>query len=275
MPLAVGAVVLLITGAILAPVQRAAGGTLLHSVYPALVVGLTVPLSGALRYGSETRLRRRVSSLFARYVPPPVAAELVRDGRVDEAADGQRLELTVLFCDLRGFTPLAASLEPVQVNQVLSHYYEYVSAAVLDAGGTIIQYVGDEVFAVFGAPVQRTDHASVALRCARTLQADRARLEQALSAGGLPTVDFGIGLNSGEVVAVHAGSTFRRQYAVVGDPVNVGARLCSEAGAGQVVASSTTVGAVEGPVPGERFVPTLKGIDREVVAWRITPGSDG
>lgn len=271
MPMAVASSLLVMGVAVLVPVQRAAGGTLLHSVYPAMAVGLAIPLSGALRYAAETRLRRRVSSLFARYIPPTVAAELVRDGRIDEAVEGQRLVVTVFFCDLRGFTPLAASLEPAQVNQLLSHYYEYVSAMLFEAGGTIIQYVGDEVFAVFGAPVARSDHAEVALRCALAVQAERTRLEVLLAADDLPMVDFGIGVNSGEVVAVHAGSTFRRQYAVVGDPVNVGARLCSEARIGEVVASSATVDGVTDPPAGELYHPSLKGIDRDVVAWRFTP----
>jgi adenylate cyclase len=260
--------------ALVAPVARASSGTLLHSIYPALAVAFAIPLSGAVRYLAETRLRRRVSSLFARYVPPAVAEELVRDGRLAEVAEGQRLEVTVFFCDLRGFTPLAATLEPSQVNAVLSRYYEYVSAAVLSEGGTIIQYVGDEVFAVFGAPLARADHAAAALRCALDVQARRIELEQQLTEHGLPMVDFGIGINAGEVVAVHAGSTFRRQYAVVGDPVNVGSRLCSEARTGQVVASDSAVdekpGSADHPV-GEQYHPDLKGVDRDVVAWRFTP----
>jgi adenylate cyclase len=270
-PLALAASLALGVGAAVGAVQRAGDGVLLHGVYPILAVALAVPLSGSVRYALETRLRRRVTALFARYVPPPVAAELVRDGRVDEAVGGQRLDVTVLFCDLRGFTPLAASLEPVQVNQVLSSYYEYVSAAVLAERGTIIQYVGDEVFAVFGAPLPRSDHADAALRCALAVQAGRGELEEALAGDRLPMVGFGIGVNTGEVVAVHAGSSFRRQYAVVGDPVNVGARLCAEARDGQVVASEATVSAANATAGGVAYHPTLKGVDRDLTAWRYDP----
>ena len=244
---------------------------MLHSVYPLFAVALAVLLSGALRYWSETRLRRRVSSLFARYVPPPVADELVRDGRLAAVVEGQRLPVTVFFCDLRGFAPLAASLSPSEVNQVLSEYYEHVSSRVLDHGGTIIQYVGDEVFAVFGAPVSREDHAAAALWCALQVQADAPALAASLAERSLPAVAFGIGLNTGEVVAAHAGSSFRRQYAVVGDPVNVGSRLCGQAAGGEVVAADETVADSGITITGERFSPLLKGVERAVVAWRIEP----
>lgn len=271
----------LVAAAMVVPVQAAASGAPLHSVYPLLAVALAIPLSGGVRYAAETRLRRRVSDLFARYVPPTVARELVRDGRVDAAAEGQRLDVSVFFCDLRGFTPLAASLEPAQVNRVLSHYYEYVSAAVLDAGGTIVQYVGDEVFAVFGAPLPRADHAAAALRCALGVQAGRSTLERSLRDEGLPMVDFGIGVNSGEVVAAHAGSSFRRQYSVIGDAVNVGSRLCNEARVGEVVAAAETVEAaaddpdvVPDGVAGDPYQAALKGVDRAVTAWRFGP-ADG
>lgn len=274
LPLAALSAIGLMGVALVVPVQRAASGTLLHSVYPALAVALAVPLSGGVRYLVETRLRRRVSTMFARYVPPPVAAEIVREGRLGDAVQGQRLEVSVFFCDLRGFTPLAASLEPAQVNQLLSHYYEYVSALVLAENGTIMQYVGDEVFAVFGAPLARADHAAAALRVALAVQAGRSRLESRLVEDGLPIVEFGIGINSGEVVAVHAGSTFRRQYAVVGDAVNVGSRLCSEARDGQVVASDSTVDAAAEPIgvdEAEPYHPDLKGVERDMVAWRFAP----
>jgi adenylate cyclase len=231
---------------------------------------MAIPLSGGVRYVAETRLRRRVAALFARYVPPPVAEELVRDGRLDVAVEGQRLEVTVFFCDLRGFTPLAASLQPAQVNRVLSAYYEYVSAVLLAEAGTIIQYVGDEVFAVFGAPLPTPDHAAAALRCAMEVQGGRQDLARVLAADGLPMIELGIGLHTGEVVAVHAGSSFRRQYSVVGDPVNVGSRLCAQAGPGEVVASATTVEAVPVIEGGARFRPALKGVARGVTAWRFT-----
>ncbi len=270
-PVAITTSMIIGVGTVVGVVERASGGVLLHGVYPVIAVAFAVPLSGSLRYAAETRLRRRVSSLFSRYVPPQVAAELVKDGRIAEVVEGQRLEVTVFFCDLRSFTPLAASLEPTQVNQVLSDYYEYVSAAVLAESGTIIQYVGDEVFAVFGAPVGRDDHAPAALRCAFSVQARRAELEATLADSGLPMVDFGIGVNSGQVVAVHAGSTFRRQYAVVGDPVNVGARLCSEARIGEVVASDETVSAAGLEAEGASYQPTLKGVQRQVTAWRYLP----
>jgi adenylate cyclase len=213
-------------------------GVIIDPVYPmAAIIGATV---GALvvRYFTEVRQRRRVNALFARYVPATVAQQLVDNDLFDDVVNGVRHDITVFFCDLRGFTPIAATLEPAEVRMLLDAYYEHVCSRILEREGTIMQFVGDEVFAVFGAPVARSDHATAALECALSVQRDRPRLDDDLGARGLPPVRFGIGLNSGEVVAAHVGPVHRRQYSVVGDTVNVGSRLCGQAAADQVVAAT-------------------------------------
>src|SRR5204863_9190827 len=151
--------------------------------------------------------------------------------------EGRRLEVTVLFCDLRGFTPFTASLPPSTVKDALNIYYRHMSALVLEHGGTLLQYVGDEVYACWGAPVSRDDHAEAALICAQAFHAENAAIAEELATMDAPAIQYGIGLNSGPVVAAHVGNELRRQYGLVGDTVNVGARLCSQAKAGEVVVS--------------------------------------
>ena len=132
---------------------RADTGTIMNLTYPTIAVALAVPLSGAVRYFMETRQRRRVNAIFSQYVPERVATQLIDEGHVDRVAEGLRVEVTAMFCDLRGFTALSSSLAPTEVNRMLSDFYEYGTRLVLDHDGTVMTYIGDEIFAIFGAPV--------------------------------------------------------------------------------------------------------------------------
>ena len=114
-----------------------------------------------------------------------------------------------------------------------------------------MKYVGDEVFAVWGAPLPSDDHPQRALECAIAIQAAHARAQpRAASSRGRPEVSFGIGLNTGEAVAAHFGGGRRRQYDVVGDTVNVGARLCSAAGRGEIILSDAVSDSGHVPAAG-------------------------
>jgi len=138
-----------------------------------------------------------------------------------------------------------------------------------------MKYVGDEVFAVWGAPLPSENHPEMALKCAIAIQLLTPELNRELLERGAPEVSFGIGLNSGDAVAAHFGGGRRRQYDVVGDTVNVGARLCSAAGRGEVIVSDELLQRVPSPPEVEPVGPvTLKGVSREVRLWRVVlPGS--
>jgi adenylate cyclase len=252
---------------------RVDGGRLMDVVRPVSAV-LAVMLATVLLRGlAELRQRRQVQSLFGEYVPAGVVAQLLDQGRVDAAAGGERLDVALLFCDLRGFTTMAESLEPAQVRDVLNAYYLATTRVVFDHGGTVMQYVGDEVFAVFGAPIPQGEAAATALRCAVAMQAAAGALNGRLAGRGLPPVAYGIGLHRGEVVAAHVGNEIRRQYAVVGDPVNVGSRLCGQAGAGEVVVSDAVLDRAGEPLPVEPLGPLpLKGKRQPVRAFRVAAG---
>jgi adenylate cyclase len=218
-----------------------AAGALWPILWPILVVALAAALGTLWRYLAEHRHRRRAQELFARYVPDAVVAELADARTLDRAAMPREVEVAVLFCDLRGFTPVAGALQPAQVRGLLDAFYDYAVGIVHEHGGTVMQFVGDEVYAVFGAPLS-DDH-----RCAHALDAacalvDRVgELDARLAAEGLPPVRYGVGVNEGPAVAAHLGPATRRQYNVIGDTVNVGSRLCSAAAAGCVVASPWVV----------------------------------
>ena len=139
-----------------------------------------------------------------------------------------------------------------------------------------MKYVGDEVFAVWGAPIPSTDHPTQALACAIAIQQLTPELNRELLEREAPEVSFGIGLNTGEAVAAHFGGRRRRQYDVVGDTVNVGARLCSIAGRGEIILSDQVLTRVAAPPPVELLGPVeLKGVSRELRLWRIAAPESG
>jgi adenylate cyclase len=269
---ALGAAAALAVGWLVVVRWAAGAGHLLPALLPA-VAALTAALGMvALQQIDGYRERRRIRSMFAEYVPPLVAEQLIASGRGELSAAGQRLAVTALFCDLRGFTAVAGRLTPSEVRVLLNRYYE-LAQVVFDHGGTVLQYTGDEIFGVFGAPLPMDDHAERALACARALHAARARLNDDLLAQGLPALNFGIGLHSGDVVAALVGSSVRKQYGVIGDTINVASRHCTLAGSGQIVVSEVTAALVGGVPDAERVEGiAMKGVDGERAVFRIQAG---
>ena len=166
--------------------------------------------------------RDRVRDLLDKNVSPEVAAQLVRQGA---ALGGEEREVTVLFCDLRGFTPLSEGLEPPKLVALLNRYLDRMSSAIEAQGGVIDKYIGDEIMALFGAPVAAPDSADRAVRAALSMRAALAELNGELAAEGRPPLAFGIGVNTARVVAGNIGSHRRLNYSVIGDGVNLAARL--------------------------------------------------
>jgi len=203
-------------------------GAILPVAAPLLALALGTLGAVALTYLFEVRARRRLRTTFERFVPPDVAAALLPEGEDAPALESRRLEATVLFCDLRGFTTLAERLQAEQVIAVLNRYLDAVSSAVFAHGGTVVSYQGDGVMAVFGAPLPESDHAQRAFAAAREIldtalpRFNAWLLEERLADAPL---EAGIGLNSGFVMSGLVGSERRVEYAAVGDATNVAARL--------------------------------------------------
>jgi adenylate cyclase len=245
-------------------------GTVMDLVYPALGLIVAYVASMALRYFGETRQRRKVTALFSQYVPGEVARRLIDEDRVAAAIQGERVDLSVIFCDLRGFTSLSATLQPTAVRTMLNCFYKHMTEAVLANDGTIMKYVGDEVFAVFGAPLPNEHHREAAIACALAMQRAAPEFDRDLVDLGIPNVRFGIGVNSGPAVAAHFGDGRRRQYDVVGDTVNIGARLCGAAKDGEIVCSAAVLEGVDPPPASEPLGPVaLKGVTRDLGLVRL------
>ncbi len=166
--------------------------------------------------------RDRVRDLLDKNVSPEVAARLLRDGH---ALGGEEREVTVLFADLRGFTTLAEGMPAPELVALLNRYLDRMSAALEAEGGVIDKYIGDEIMALFGAPVAAPDGADRAVRAALGMRSALAAFNRELAAEGRPALAFGVGINTARVVAGNIGSRRRLNYSVIGDGVNLAARL--------------------------------------------------
>jgi len=168
------------------------------------------------------RERELVKETFGKYVTPEVR-DAILAGRV--RGEGELVEATILFADLRDFTPWVEATEPRQVVRDLNEYFTEMDQAIRARGGLVLQFIGDEIEAVFGAPIASPDHAARAVRAAiemrGRLQAWNARRETV----GRPLLRNGIGIHTGTVLAGNIGGAERLSYALVGDPVNLASRI--------------------------------------------------
>ena len=166
--------------------------------------------------------RERIKDTFGRFVSRDVAAAVL-SGRVPMA--GERLEVSILFQDIRGFSALAEKLDPAALLQALNQFFTEVVTAVEAEGGVVKQFTGDGVMALFGAPQATTDHIERAARAGLGIVERVARLNERLQASGAPPLQIGIGIHTGEVVGGLIGPDARVEYGVVGEPVNLASRI--------------------------------------------------
>ncbi|RME34777.1 MAG: adenylate/guanylate cyclase domain-containing protein [Gammaproteobacteria bacterium] len=175
-------------------------------------------------YFTEVRQKQRILELFGRYVPRDLVRTLAssREG-IDTA--GEAREMSVLFCDIIGFTDLSEKMEPRELVRMLNHHFNTVSEVLFRHGATIDKYMGDSVMAFWGAPLRQPDHARRAVLAALEMVERVRALHADFRQRGWPELDVGIGISSGTMAVGNMGSDFRVNYTVVGDAVNLAARL--------------------------------------------------
>ncbi|MEY3125616.1 MAG: hypothetical protein RLZZ573_2136 [Pseudomonadota bacterium] len=216
--------------------------------------GLVLPLSASLTmaftafalnmsygYLVESRSKRELANLFGTYVPPELVDEMVKDPDSYSMKATSR-ELTVMFCDMRGFTKMSESMEPVQLQELLTGVFSRLTSLIRANRGTIDKYMGDCVMAFWGAPVETSEHAHLAVKSALEMANAVRDINADHRAWGLPEIGIGIGLNTGVMCVGDMGSDIRRSYTVIGDAVNLGSRLegLSKAYGIEIVVSDAT-----------------------------------
>jgi class 3 adenylate cyclase len=256
--------------ALTAAAGRVAGGDLSPSV-PVRSRDEVGQLTGAFNSMVEgLRQREVIRNAFGRYVSPEVA-QAVLESPGGLALGGRKREITVLMSDLRGYTRFAEHGDPAGVMAVLNDYLGRMADIVIAHGGTINEFIGDAIFAVYGAPVEHPDHAERAAATALAMQRAMDALNAENAERGRPRFEMGIGINTGEAVVGNIGSEQRTKYAVVGAAVNLAARVEGCTVGGQILMTESTLrylGAlaeVAPPIHAE-----LKGLDAPVALYELT-----
>ena len=215
-----------------------------------------------------------IKKVFGRYVTNEIAEMVLRDDRA-VALGGDRRKVTILMSDIRNFTSMSETMPPEKVVDALNTYLGKMTKIIMKHGGSIDNFVGDAIVAVFGIPVTKPDDAARAVACAVEMQNAMAAVNAENKDKDLPPLEMGIGLNTGEVVAGNIGSEIRVKYSVIGNPVNIAARLESLASGNQIFASAATFAEVRDIVrtAGNLNV-KVKGISGTVPIYEIV-GIDG
>ena len=199
-------------------------GTWLNTAQPLAAVAIAILAGTAYRYFVEDYQKRVVKKLFGRYVSKDVFDQLMANPK-DAELGGKRREMSVLFSDIRGFTTVTEKGDAEALVAQLNEYFSKMVEIVFRHQGTVDKFVGDMVMALFGAPVDDPNHAEHAVETAVDMVKALSELNSNWSARGLPALDIGIGINSGDMIAGNIGSSAIMSYTVIGDNVNLGARL--------------------------------------------------
>jgi adenylate cyclase len=239
--------------------------------------GMSVGYLGTLgfRLTGEERERIRLRQMFGRYVSDEVVEKLLAIGhRPDQ--QGESLQVTVLFSDIRNFTTISEKLNPHEVVEMLNAYFSRICEPIMEQGGTVDKFVGDAVMAVFGSPMPHQDHAQRALRAALAMSEIasefRSWMSQRFGSIDLPEFNVGIGLHTGEAVIGSIGSPKRMEFTAIGDTVNTASRLeglTKELG-WTIVASSDTINAGGSAIlTGKREKISVKGREGQIEVFEV------
>jgi class 3 adenylate cyclase len=245
-------------------------GALVHDgVLEQVEPKLLASVAAAVRLGLENqRLSEEVN--LSRRLPASLVERLRRDGR--RIGDTETLEVTVLMSDVRGYSTIAEQADPRSLAAQLNEHRQEMTHLISSQGGTVMQFVGDEVFAVFGAPVAIADHASRAVRSALEMQEAQAVINARWRESDRKVFGLGIGLSTGNVAGALLGSEQHTEYSVVGDTVNLAHRLQQWARAGEIVISSNTFEGAGKPAAAEPLeAKAVKGRKALVTAYRLRP----
>ena len=237
-----------------------------EAVFLKLAQGVSAGNQGALH---QLRLlhqaivdREEQGETLSRLLPGGIAEKLRLEGR--HIGETERMDVTVVMSDIRSYSAIAEHADPSQLAGQLNTHRAAMNHAILGEGGTVMQFVGDAVMAVFGAPVATADHAERAVGAALQMHALQDEINQRWVAEGLPEFGLGIGLSTGEVAAALLGSEERLEYTLVGDTVNLSQRLQQLGSAGETVLSEATLRALS-------FEVDTVALDAQLVKGRDTP----
>jgi adenylate cyclase len=254
-------------------------GRILSFVYPFGTLALSSVGALGAHYLLAAFERERVRDVFSRFVPDAVVEQVLARTDADLRLGGQAMEGTCMFTDVRGFTTFSETLTAAEVIEILNVYLSEMSEAILNHGGTLVAYMGDGIFAVFGAPIEQDDHADRALAAGREMLTERLpRFNALMEERGLPAgFRMGVGLNSGPFMSGNVGHERRLEYTAIGDTTNTAARLegMTKGQPYVLFMSDTTKQALTRPVDDLVFVDEfeVRGRQSAVKIWSVEAAS--
>jgi adenylate cyclase len=200
------------------------GQVLLDPVYPAFVLASLYVFGSLLNYRLTERRQREIRAAFSRYMSPHYVEQLARHPE-KLALGGESRLMTIMFCDIRGFTALSEGMSAAELGRLINRFLSPMTEIIMSHQGTIDKYIGDCIMAFWNAPLEDPEHAGHAVAAAEDMRRELAELNRALAAEGRRTIEIGIGINTGECSVGNFGSTQRFNYSLLGDPVNLASRL--------------------------------------------------
>lgn len=221
------------------------------------------------KYILEERSKKFIRGAFSKYLAPTVVDQMLKDPAKLQLG-GETRRLTIMMSDLRGFTAMAERMKPAEVLEVLNRYLGTMADIIVEYNGTIDEFIGDAILVIFGAPIEGPDDARRAVACSIAMQRAMKGINEHNAKLGLPKLEMGIAINTGEVIVGNIGSQKHVKYGVVGSHVNLTARIESNTVGGQVLISGSTLD-LAGPdvTTGEKQMIVAKGFPEPIPAHEL------
>jgi len=235
-----------------------------------LLMAAIYALNIVLGFFTESRNRRMLQNMFGQYVPPEIVNEMSSNPET-YTLNSEKREMTVMFTDIRDFTSISETLDPQELSELMNQFLTAMTGIIHRHHGTIDKYMGDAIMAFWGAPLRDEEHAQHALEAALEKHAALTGLNRLFAKKGWPALEIGTGVNTGPMSVGNMGSEFRLAYTVLGDSVNLGARLegLAKVYGAPIVVNETTVAAVSGFVFRELDRVRVKGKTEPVTIYQL------
>ncbi|MCQ2740176.1 MAG: adenylate/guanylate cyclase domain-containing protein [bacterium] len=196
----------------------------INVITPIAMFVITTIFAYLFKYLTEYRSKEKVKNAMGKYMSKDIMKNVLQN--IDNLGlGGKKAEVTVLFADIRGFTTLSEKMSAQQVSELLNEYFSEMEPIITSYNGIINKFIGDAIMAVFGEPIQDTEHAQNAVKCGYAMLKAVQKLDKRWTKEGKPEIEIGIGINTGEVFIGNIGSVNRMEYTVIGDTVNLASRL--------------------------------------------------
>ena len=238
--------------------------------YPIVTIIVIFFTTIASKYIVELLERKRITGIFGKYVAPEVVKHIIEGGDESLRLGGTEKDITVMFVDIRGFTPLSEKVKPEKLISILNEYFNLTVKSIFKFGGTLDKFIGDATMAIFNAPLSLDDHAFKTIMAALDMKTGSAELQARIFREYGITLEFGIGINTGNAIIGNIGTTFRMDYTAIGDTVNTAARLESNAKPGEILISAKTYEFVKDRINAVFYDEIiLKGKDQPFAVYKV------